>query len=181
MKKRKGIKSYYDEKLIKKAEALGPVSPVINYPTRKTGRLITRRHHFSLLPSDKALAPDHPGSADWAANEMFKGKEYFVRWSESTIADKERETDREKAVFEFCLLYREWERKWKLEVFDKEPTLNQACYALQIRASDMVRLIVEGVREMLREIGRVKASMAIPRVMAAMEEAAMRPEGVKDR
>lgn len=171
-------KSYYLKKLEKNAEGLERPSPVLDYPLSPQGLVVSKRQSFHMRPSDRALAPDHPGSVHQIAEEVFGGYEKFVLWAETGIDTAGENKD--KVLFEFCLLYRQWERKFKLKMLDKLPNLNQVCYGLRLSGAEVVEKVTAVARSAMREMGRSKASLAAPKLIEAAIKRAKTARGYKD-
>ena len=148
------------------------------YDIAPDGHLIGSRGKERGLPSN-APGPGAIGTVDWAAKQLFESREAVVQMAESLIGASE---EGEGKWLEFCRQYREWERLWEKGLIEREPTLNDVCAVLRIPHQEFFGWLASGIATMMQSVGRLKASLAGPRVVdLALAAAADPANGTKDR
>lgn len=157
------------------------ISPIMDYPLNDRLMIITnRRGLLTRQPSDKAPSPNQAGSIDWTIVTLFGSTEAGVRMIESLVAGQG--ANAEDKWIEFCLLYRQWELKWRLGELPEKPTLNQVCYALEMETALFLRGLQREIQSVMTTVGSLKATLRVPDVVDKVVEVALSDEGdVNDR
>lgn len=160
---------------------MNEISPILEYPIDEKGRIVTRRADLAhKRPPLDAPPPSQPGSVDWTVFQMFGSIEKGVQMIESIVAGQgENAHERWTQV---VLLYRTWEQKFLEKELPDKPTLNQVCHALRFDAAQFISELRVSITDVMTNIGRLRATMAVPQVVDKVIDVALSDEGdTKDR
>ena len=157
------------------------ISPIIDYPTNSNGSLVTgRKGLLNRRPSLDAPPAIQPGSVDWTVMNMFGDIEKGVQMIESLVAGQGSQAD--ERWIKFCLLYREWELRWRKGEYPDKPTLNQVCWSLDFDAKTFLVGMQREIQTTMSTIGHLRAALQIPAIVDKVVEVALSDEGdTKDR
>jgi hypothetical protein len=156
-------------------------TPALDYPTAPDGSLLARGQRGGVpdLPA-RAPSAQQPGSVHWAAMLIFGTAERFVQTLESIVAGQGQlaEADWQRA----CVLYREWQRRYRLGIIKREPTLNDVAYVLKLDTETFFGRISIAMQGLFSKVAALKAIAAAPELVDLTLDAARDLEkGGKDR
>jgi hypothetical protein len=105
---------------------------------------------------------------------MFGGPEEMVRYVELLVAGAGDKA--EEKWIRFCLLYREWEIRWRRGLLPKKPTLNQVCFSLGMDFQEFFQAVATGVQQTMRPILSAMASFKSPELVQGALDAGVSSE-----
>lgn len=126
-------------------------------------KLVTRRKDLPRRPKLDAPPANQPGSVDWVVTNLFGTTEEGVRHIESLVAGQ---GDQAREVWiRFCLLYREWEAKYRAGQLEHKPTLNQVCHSLNFDAREFLGELQKETQNVMAKMGHMKAALKVPQMV----------------
>lgn len=155
-----------------------PITPgSYPYNLNDNGRILDSGMTGVLTPSKRALPADAVGSLDWQMIRLFGSREQALDMLEAFLYDRESDP----LIYQFCAVYRQWEKDYQEGKLDEAPNLNQVAFRLKLDTNTVFDLVTEGTKRLAGRMSTVRASQLSPQIIEAAGQFALNPDGYKDR
>lgn len=156
----------------------GSMTKLVEYPRDERGKILLRGPLAQQLKNLPVIPKEQIGGLDWTFQNMFGSVEKGIRLVESLVVGQGSRADKDWAMF---LLAYQSEKERAAAHGEGVPSLNSIAAALDLKVSDLVGKMVEGVTQLNLALAKVQVASAMPALVDSAIQSAMTLEGGKDR